>query len=43
MSYVDKVYIYWQRAMRDKRDGKRKRRNGKPNWMRFEVLSGERM
>ena len=42
MSYVDNIHIYAERAMHDKRDGKSKRRNGRPNWMRFEVLTGER-
>jgi len=28
--------------MRDKRTGKGKRRNGRLNWMRFEVLSDKR-
>jgi hypothetical protein len=28
--------------MHDKRDGKRNERNGRPNWVRFKVLTGER-
>lgn len=36
------VHIYCQTAMHDKRNGKRKRRNGRPTWMRFEVLTGKR-